>query len=569
MQRFILVFLLSILLQPVYSQEYKTPDYPKNFRPPLDLSPSSAGSFGELRSNHFHSGLDFRTNQREGYPVYAVADGYVSRLRVQVGGFGNAVYITHPNGYTTVYAHLQRFNDRISLTVNACQNSSESFDVDFPLIPIEIPVKKGDIIAWSGNTGSSGGPHLHFEVRDTNTEETINPQLFGFEIADRVKPSITGMYVYQLNDRQFNENTPRQYFQVSGSSGNFQVIKDPLINVSDRVGFGIITDDMNSASSNRNGVYSISLKLDDEIIYQAVWERFFFQHSRAINSHIDYPALLTGGRRIQKSFVEPGNPLTIYKKLINNGLVQLKDEQIHRLQYTVKDARGNTSYLSFRIRYNPSVKMPVKEQPGIAVFRYNTVNEYSNEDIRLSVPSGTLYSDLNFRYSSSATPPGAYSKIHHVHTRLIPVHDGYTLSIKPAAAMPEYLRQKAVIVNVQGASQGGEYKDGFITTTARAFGSFYIAADTIAPVIRPVNISDGKSMAGTGRIVFKISDNLSGIRSFRATLNGKWILMQYDLKTATLWYTFDDKAVPGRNKFLLEVTDMKLNTKSYSATFTR
>ncbi|HEY0668248.1 MAG TPA: M23 family metallopeptidase [Sphingobacteriaceae bacterium] len=569
MHRFKFILILTFLFQHLFAQENITRTYPTDFRPPLDLPPSSAGSFGELRSNHFHSGLDYRTNQREGYPVYAVADGYVSRLRVQVGGFGNAVYITHPNGYTSVYAHLQRFNERISLTVNACQTSSESYDVDFPLIPIEIPVKKGEIIAWSGNTGSSGGPHLHFEFRDTHTEETINPQLFGFEVPDRVKPVITGMYVYQLNNRDFNENTPRQYFQISGSGGNYKLNQDPVINVGEKVGFGVITYDMNSASQNHNGVYSITLKLDNETIYHAEWDRFFFHHSRGINSHIDYPVLLTSRRRIQKSFVEPGNPLTIYKKLINNGLVSLRDNNIHQLRYEIKDVRGNTSYLNFRIRYNASLNIPVKETPGITRFSYNTANEFTNENVRISMPAGVLYSNIDFRYSTSPAPQGGYSAIHHIHTRLIPVHDGYSLSIKPHAGIPEYLLKKALIVNTQKVSQGGDYVDGFIKTTARTFGSFYIAADTVPPVIRPVNITDGKSMRGTNRIVFKISDNLSGIRSFRGTLNGKWILMQFDLKTATLWYTFDDKVLPGKNKLQLEVTDMKSNSKSYSATFIR
>lgn len=569
MQKFRYILIFILVLQHLFAQDHNIPSYPVNFRPPLNLSPSTAGTFGELRSNHFHSGLDYRTNQREGYPVYAAADGYVSRLRVQAGVFGNAVYITHANGYTTVYGHLQRFNERIFLTVNTYQYTKKSFEIDIPLLPIEIPVKKGDIIAWSGNTGSSGGPHLHFEVRDTHTEETINPQLFGFEIPDRVKPAITGIYAYQLNHRGFDEFTPKQYYQVSGNAGNYKLNKDPVINVGEETGFGIMTYDVNSASSNRNGIYSIALKLDGETIYHAVWERFFFHHSRAINSHLDYPALISSGKRIQKSFTEPGNPLTIYKKLVNNGLISLEDSKLHQLQYIIRDAGGNTSYLNFKIRYNPSVTVPVKELPGVARFAYHTVNEYANENIRLHIPAGILYSNINFRYSVSPSPPGAHSAVHNIHSRLIPVHEGYTLAIRPSSGLPEYLLSKTVIVNTQKESQGGDYKDGYVRTIAKTFGSFYIAIDTVPPVIRPVNIPKGKPVPGITRIIFKISDNLSGIKEFKGTLNGKWILMQYDLKTATLWYTVDDKVMPGKNTFLLEVTDMKSNTASYSATFTK
>ena len=225
-------FILLFITSSVYSQDtLKSRTYPRDFRPPLDLNPALAGSFGEIRSNHFHSGLDYRTNQREGYPVYAVADGYISRLRVQIGGFGNAVYISHPSGYTSVYAHLQRFNTRISQTIRDFQYRRESFDVDFTLIPIEIPVKKGDIIAWSGNTGSSGGPHLHFEIRDSKTEETINPQLFGFKIPDNVKPTVTGLYMYRLDYKPFNDNTPAQYFRFRDQTGIIRLIRIPLLNL--------------------------------------------------------------------------------------------------------------------------------------------------------------------------------------------------------------------------------------------------------------------------------------------------------------------------------------------------
>ncbi|MBC7912597.1 MAG: M23 family metallopeptidase, partial [Pyrinomonadaceae bacterium] len=275
----------------LYSQDIiLNKEYPTDFRPPLDLIPVLAGSFGEIRSNHFHSGLDYRTNQREGYPVYAVADGFISRLRVQIGGFGNAVYINHPNGYTSVYAHLQRFNTQISQTIKYYQYRREMFDVDFPLPSIEIPVKKGDIIAWSGNTGSSAGPHLHFEIRDTKTEETINPQLFGINIPDKVKPIISGLYMYRLDNKAFTDKTPSQYFQVAGSNGSYFLNQSPVINFSEQVGFGIATYDQQLAGGNKNGVYSIELFLDGKQIYSSALERFEFEHSRAINSHIDYPA---------------------------------------------------------------------------------------------------------------------------------------------------------------------------------------------------------------------------------------------------------------------------------------
>ncbi|WP_423147292.1 M23 family metallopeptidase [Rubrolithibacter danxiaensis] len=556
------LFSQNLLISKPYPEDY--------FRAPLDLPPSLAGSFGEIRSNHFHSGLDYRTNQREGYPVHAAADGYVSRLRVQVGGFGNAIYITHPNGYTTVYAHLKRFNPKIEQFVKNFQYANQSFDVDFILFPIDILIKKGEVIAWSGNTGSSGGPHLHFEIRDSKTEQTINPQLFGLQVPDKVKPTITGMYMYRLNGLPFNEHTPKQYFQVIGSGGNYKLNKLPVINFSGEVGFGIMTQDQNVPGGNQNGVYSIELLLDGTTIYASALEGFYFNNSRAVNSHLDYSSLLLYGRRIQKSFVEPGNPLTIYKNLVNRGLIKLDDSEIHDLTYMVKDAAGNTSKLSFQIRNNPKAELKsAEESTGVTTFYYDRDNTYTDEDLRILIPKGILYSDLQLKYSKSAKPVRGFSPVHHIHTRLIPVHDNYTLSIKADSSLSADLQEKAVIVDTRGFNFGGNYENGFVTTSLKTFGNFYISIDTIAPRIRSVNVSEGKSFSDTERMVFKISDNLSGIRSFNGTIDGQWILMEFDPKTATLWHTFDERTSKGKHQFQLTVTDMKLNTTTYHATIYR
>jgi hypothetical protein len=564
---FFLLAFISISFHLHSQDTVKSQSYPKNFRPPLDIPPSLAGSFGEIRSNHFHSGLDYRTNQREGYPVYAVADGYISRLRVQIGGFGNAVYINHPNGYTSVYAHLQRFNTQIAQTIKVYQYRKSSFDVDFPLSMTEMPVKKGDIIAWSGNTGSSGGPHLQFELRDSKTEETINPQLFGIKINDNVKPIINGLYLYRLNGMPFSENTPSQYFQVAGRNGDYALNQSPVINLNGQIGFGISTYDQQLAGGNKNGVYSIELLLDGKAIYTAVLERFAFENSRAINSHIDYPALMRDGRTIQKSFIEPGNPLKIYKEHSNLGLIELTDDNLHQVQYIIKDVKGNASTLNFRIRRNPQANINAVAAAGEKTFKYADSSTFSTERMKLIIPEGVLYSDINFKYAVGSKPANAYSVVHHIHTRLIPVHTNYHLWIKPDIAIPDFLKEKAVIVNERGIYQGGTFEEGVVKATPKAFGSFHIRLDTVAPVIRPVNISDGKSMAGIGKIMLKLSDNLSGIRSFRGTIDGQWVLFEYDLKTATLWHTFERDLSPGKHLLQFVATDMKMNTRTFNATF--
>lgn len=565
---FILTFVSSL---SAFAQEKLTSkEYPQaEFRPPLNLPAIISGSFGELRGNHFHSGLDFKTNQREGYPVFAVADGFISRIRVQPVGFGNAVYITHPNGYTTVYGHLQRFNERISRTLKNYQYRIESFEVDFPLLSVEIPVKKGDIIAWSGNTGSSGGPHLHFEIRDSQTEETINPQLFGLTIPDRVKPIISGLTVYRLNGQPFSERTPKQSFQVSGAAGAYKLTQGPVINLTGETAFGIMTFDKNSASENQVGVYSIELFIDGKSHYASVWERFFFENSRSINSHIDYPAYLNTGKRVQKSFVEPGNLLTLYRNLNGRGVLSFSDEEIHEVKYVVKDIAGNTSTLAFRIKNVPGSVYQTEAPAAAAKFFFYKDNTFETPDFKILAPKGSLYSDLDFVYGMLPKPAGAFSKVHHVHTRLIPVNDPLTIWIRPDSTLTPELQDKALIVNTRGGALGGSFENGFIKASSRDFGDYFIKIDTVAPRISPVNISDGKVLTNTPRISFKISDNLSGLRSFRATIDGRWILMEYDAKRALIWHTFDENTLPGNHQLQLVVSDMKNNTAVYNAAFSR
>jgi murein DD-endopeptidase MepM/ murein hydrolase activator NlpD len=568
-QAILLFFFVMIVAIAPAQQIFSTNKYPLvDFRQPLDITPPAlAGSFGELRANHFHSGIDFRTNQREGYPVYAIADGYVSRLRVQNSGFGQALYINHPNGYTSVYGHLSRFAPKIAAAVKSLEYEKKTFEIDeFPAMEL-LPVHKGDVIAYSGNRGSSGGPHLHFEIRDTKTESTINPQLFGIEIPDNIPPVIYSLYVYRLNKKPFNEYTPKQYYQASGSGGKYQLSKLNKINVSGETGFGITTTDRHNGASGLNGVYSIELEIDGKIIFTSALERFSFEDSKAINAHIDYPAFLTSRRNIQKSFVDPGNPLKIYSNLVNSGRIEFNDQLVHELRYIVTDAKGNKSILPFSVQSDGKPLVTTPDQPAGILFQYAKENEFNADGVKIVLPKGTLYNDFNFVYKTKPRPlKGAYSVVHQVHNNLTPLHIGFNLWIKADERLGE-LKNKAVIVSTGGASQGGTYENGYIMAAPRNFGSFYIAVDTIPPAIFPLNISEGKHMAAIPRINFKIRDNLSGIKSFNGYIDGKWVLMEFDTKTATLWHTFDDLTGPGKHQLKLIVEDMKENSKTYSVNF--
>ncbi|CAM4148623.1 Peptidase family M23 [Pedobacter westerhofensis] len=562
------LFLFSAFTLCAEAQQiFSSNTYPLvDFRPPLDIVPPAlAGSFGELRGNHFHSGIDFRTNQREGYPVYAIADGYVSRIRVQNSGFGQALYLTHTNGYTSVYGHLSRFSPKIADAVKSISYQKKTFEMDEYPPADQFPVHKGDVIAWSGNRGSSGGPHLHFEIRDSKTENTINPQLFGIQIPDDIPPVIYSVYLYKLNKKTFNEYTPKQNFQVTGGAGKYRLAANTII-VSGEVGFGITTTDRHNGNSGLNGVYSIELLLDGKTVFTSALERFAFENSKGINSHIDYPAFMTSRRSIQKSFVDPGNPMKIYYNLVNNGRIDLTDQELHEMKYIVTDSKGNKSVLNFTVKSDGKTISTPDEPDGIPFF-YNKENEFSTESVKVVMPKGTLYNNLNLIYKVKPRPVrGAYSEIHQIHNNLTPLHVGFELWIKADASLGN-LKDKAVIVSTGGSSQGGVFDNGYVKATARNFGSYYIAVDTVAPTIVPVNILEGRNMSGIPKMLFKIRDNLSGIKSFNGYIDGNWVLMEFDTKTATLWHSFDNHTGPGKHQLRLEAEDMKGNIKTYSINF--
>ncbi|WP_257659057.1 M23 family metallopeptidase [Parapedobacter lycopersici] len=572
--RFIQLFtLLIVAVGPAHAQGpvSQSRSYPRDyFRQPLDLPPQASGTFAELRSNHFHGGSDYRTQQRIGHPLHAIGDGYISRARVQLGGGGNALYITHPNGYTSVYMHMHVFNERIAAAVREQQYREQRFDVDVRLEPKIIPVKKGDIIGQTGNSGSSQGPHLHLEIRDTESEEPINPQLFGLEFPDNIPPAIQGITVYDLGDESFSEHTPRRHLQVSaGNSGQYALAQNTVIPINGRTGIGIVTSDKHNGSPFSNGVYSIELLLDGKPIYHAVFERFGFTDSRALNSHIDYPYYILKRTRIQKSFVDPNNPLEIYKQLVNDGVLVLTDNEVHQLMYRVRDVRGNTSTLGFSVQHNTAYQPERKRTPGTVIFNYDKENRYTSDHLQITVPENSLYDQLHFSYAQGTKPAKGYSLMQHVHNRMIPVHRGYQLAIKPDETLPVHLYGKALIVDSRGNSQGGRYEDGWVRTTAYSFGSFYVGVDTIAPTIRPQNISEGKNMATLSRMNLLIGDDLSGIQQFNGYLDDQWVLMEYDPKAGVLWHVFEPGLSKGKHHFRLEVVDWKDNKQVYEVNFLR
>jgi hypothetical protein len=579
-QRIGTVLLMLFLLMAGQLSAQK--EYPKNyFRSPVNYPITLSGSFGEIRRNHFHSGIDIRTAGAVGKPVYAVADGYVSRVNISATGFGKALYINHPNGYTSLYGHLLKFAGPIAQWVRAEHYRRESFVMDTEVPAGVLKVKKGDLIAYSGNSGSSGGPHIHFEIRDTKSQEIIDPFDFGFMTPERTPPRITFVKIYPF-DRQamVNFKNSAVLLPVTGGAGKFGLKLPDTLKVSGNILFGIETSDDAAEGSLKTGVHIIELSIDGERIFSQDIDRFAFAETRYVNSLIDYPAYVANKRKIQRSYVAPNNRLSVYDGVKDRGVVHFHDEKTHTVRYVVRDAFGNTSELVFRVKSHPPAGVGARPQPGTddvlpagtTLMVCGKENRFEREGLRFILPAEVLYEDLSFKFSETAPVPGSYAPVYHLHDRYTPLHTFCTLSIKPTR-LPAKLQPKALVVTVGSngkfASAGGKFEDGWVTTRIRDFGNYTIAVDTVAPVIKAVNIFAGKKVVKQSTIQMRISDNLSGISSYKGTLNGKWILMDYDAKSSTLTYAFDDRLKAGKNSFVLTVTDAVGNQTRYSAAIIR
>lgn len=548
---------------------YTSRNYPQGyFRNPLNIAPDASGTFGELRSTHFHAGDDYRTQQRIGLPLHAAAAGYVSRVRVQIGGGGNSVYINHPNGYTSVYLHMDSFNDALTQIIRAEQYKQQRFDVDVEVKEGQVKLTKGQFIGNAGNTGGSAGPHLHFEIRDSKTQRPLNPQLFGLHFKDNFAPTINGIMVYDLNEGPFNEFTGRRYQQLKAlGSGRYALAAGAPISVNGKFGLGINSIDRHRAGGFQNGVYSIELFLDGKAISTAVFEELDFNTSWAIHSYIDYPHWKKTKVKVQKSFKDPGNPIELFKHLENQGIIELHDQEVHDVKYVVKDAHGNCSELNFKVRNNKDYQPKANPTKG-ELFAYNKDNKFTADHVQIEIPTEVLYDNLDFVYSQSAPRVNSYSHVHHIHNPSIPLFSSYILQIKPTN-LPPHLESKAIIASVENGSEGGKFENGWVSVNTRSFGSFYVTVDTIAPTISPRNFSAGKNVSAQAKIDFTIADNFSGIQSFNAYIDDKWVLMEYDSKNRHLWHRFDPALPKGQHRFKLIVKDWKDNEKIYEASFTR
>lgn len=530
---------------------------------PVDVPIALSANFGELRANHFHSGLDYKTQQVVNKPILSIADGYVSRISVSPGGYGLALYVKHPEtGHTSVYGHLNSFAKDIAAYVEAQQYEKESYRIE--LYPEEglLPVKKGEQIALSGNTGSSGGPHLHFEVRDTETQDPIDPlNFFDRTVADTQKPDLRGIAFYPVKGKGVvnGSNNPLR-LDVSKNGQGVPLALGQTISAWGKVGIGVKAYDRMNGQHNIYGVKHVRLFVDEEQVFAQSINRYSFADTRMLNSLVDYEDWRLRKSFYMKSFVEPGNKLPFYSST-NNGFVTIDEERNYRLRYELEDHHGNVLVYSFVIVGEKQAVADGRE--SLNFMSYNFHNTFVDTDFVLDIPRLNLYDD--FYFSPVRTSSDKYlSDIIQVNATPVPLHNNAKLWIKMKTDTLENKKQYG-LVDVTGRASwvGGVYTNGGIEAFVRELGrSYAIAYDDVPPVITPVNPATWKS---NRKIQIRLSDNLSGVAHFRGTINGEFVLFTHDMKSPVYTYVFDSSRLPKGQKLHFEftVTDGVGNESKY------
>ena len=542
--------------------------YPTNyFRSPLDISLHLSGTFGELRNNHFHAGVDIKTKRKTGFPVYATADGYISRIKVAIWGYGKAIYISHPNGFTTVYAHLSKFGNGVQEYVKNIQYEKKSYETG-NIYPAEneIMIKKGQVIAYSGRTGGFVAPHLHYEIRDTKTEHIINPLLFGLKIQDSIAPKINKLIAYPIGEgSRINRSVKKQTLALKKDSLNNY--KTNRISASGNIGFGINVYDLLGEELNKNGIYSIEMKVNGKRHYYHDVETFSFAESKYINLLIDYPYFTTYKSRIQKTFREKETKLSIYKDLVEDGFVDVVEGFSYKVEIIAKDFKGNTSSVKIPIIgvKSETVLSQKKDTTDYKILQ-NKFQKFTKNGVSVAFPKNTFYKDIFIDFSVDG-------KLAAIHNPSIPLNKSFTITFDSTMYKKSELNN-IYIANINNKKypyyQNTRKRDDKLFTTTKTLGKYTLLVDNDIPKIYNPNFKTNDWVSQLNYLTIKISDIQSGIKSYEAFIDDQWILMEYDVKKKKLSYNFSDKKLVGsKHIFKLVVSDNVGNTNTYNSTFYR
>ena len=564
MRKNIITLYILMTVNFLYSQE----NYPKNyFVNPLEIPLVLSGTFGELRSNHFHAGIDIKTRAQEGFKVVASADGYISRINVSLWGYGNALYVTHDNGYTTVYGHLKSFSPEIDAYVRKKQYQEESFTIRLYPKAGELLVKKGALIALSGNSGSSGGPHLHFEVRDVKSN-ILNPMLFGITVPDHKNPTIVSAFSYTKNESSHVNQSNKIVKLVMNRQANGDLLANSIFAYG-TLGFGINSFDRLDGDINKNGIYDLEMAVNGSKVFQFTANKFSFDESRLINSYIDYERYKRLNQRVQKCFIEHEmNNLSVYKNVIDKGYIQIKDSMEYTVSITAKDFEGNKTILIVPIKgKKDSIVIPkkaIKKTPHY--FKYMVSNQIKDSLVSVYFPKNTFYEDFYFDFSTK-------NGIVKLHNSSVPAHKRFKLSFD----ISNYTEEELKNMHIAKKNKSGKFyyvstkrKDDFLYTSSNSLGDYTLKTDNELPKVSSIGFKNGDWLTKNKNIKVKIYDKGSGIKSYRGTIDDQWIRMAYNPKRNVLTYDFSDKILEGTLHILkVVVTDNVNNSTTFTSTFNK
>jgi len=533
------------------------------FHPPVNIPIYLSGNFGEIRGDHFHSGIDIKTQGTTGHPISCVEKGYVSRIKVQANGYGKSIYLTHPNGYTSVYGHLDRYREDIAVYVNRMQYKRQSHTVDLYLNKSTFPLEKGELIAYSGNTGSSSGPHLHFEIRSTAQQHPTNVLSYNLKIKDQLAPRFHSLFLYPMNTfSQINGKTERFSSKIVRDNGIYTLPYGTTIEASGTLGISVEVFDYLDGASNRCAVHTLEMYVDNKLSYSHVMDEFSFSETRYINAHIDYEERITSGKKAHRLHRLPNDRLRIYNQTLENKPLLVDESRSYVIRIVASDVAGNSSTLEFALKGSePSNAAPASDNGDIIFMKYDQVNNFERGPVQLEIPANSLYQDLDFSFQSSPQADGSLTPFYHIATREVPVHKAYTLSIESPDLDPSLHKRLLLIShNDEGEieSAGGEYQDGRVVARLRNFGEFAVGLDTIAPEVTPL-----------GNMRFIITDELSGIARYEGYIDNQWALFEYDPKNNLLFYLFDEERITkgAEHELDLYVSDEKGNVNLLHTTF--
>ena len=557
------VFFLLLSMSAISQVEYPK-DY---FRSPLDIPMQLSGNFGELRPNHFHAGFDLKTQQKEGLNVYAVADGYISRIKISTFGNGKAIYINHPNGYTSVYGHLKTANGAIEKYIKSTHYKEKNFEIEMFFKPDEMLVKKGQIIGFSGNTGSSEGPHLHFEFRDSKTEFVINPMLFGYDkfSKDTKKPTVSGVYVYPLNANTTVNRAKRPVLLNLSLQKDGSYVADKVV-ANGLVGFGISTYDTDDVSFNNNGVYKVQSFYNGKPNFGYEFNTYSFDEMRYINALIDYGRYKKMQQRVQKLFMTTPYNLSIIKTDEAKGLLQVSPNLASVYRIEVSDFFGNKRTVAIPVQYDTLPTVISKELVQSNYFiKANKDSNFALDNMSVFFPAGTFYDDFEFNFAVK-------NETLVLHDDTVPAHTNFTVTMEDSKST-EAQKEKIFIGRIDGKkiNYNSTYRKGNVfTTKVKILGNYALVTDTVAPKITIASPIEGKWLSAQKTIQVSINDELSGIKSYNGYLNGNWILMEYDNKTRKLTHFFEDGIVAeGANELKVVVIDNVGNSTTFETRFFR